>query len=260
MRAFDTSRFATNNNPISVVTAQKLNQVFDLAVIGAWHGTVGYDAAEASLLNCRENFMYIATYAALAANHDPVAAINECHARCGAQWANLLFCAVDVELDGVTHDQIAAAVERIVALGQKPIIYTSKYKWQSILNDTPDFARLGVKLWDAKYDGSAALDDFISGAYGGWTWDTLLGHQYTNTTPFADISVDYNVFDDRLVQAIPSSLVGLATAWATDMQDVTDNAQLLVHIPLNTTALALHSIYAANRARAWDALLGKQVA
>lgn len=255
MRAFDTSRYATGNQPISSTTVAALRVAFDLAIIGAWHGTEGYDAAEQSLSDCHTSGMEIATYAALSPGKDASAAVDEAKARCGRAWESCRFCAIDVETDGVTHDQIATATERIVTLSMLPIVYTSKYKWQSLLANTPDFRTL--YLWDAWYNGAATLDDFISGTYGGWTWDTLAGKQYSNSTVFRDISIDYNTFADEKVwkmHAPEPPLVTLLRAWNRDMTDLSVNASLLTN-RMNPTMLALHTVYTEERNRAWQALL-----
>lgn len=256
MRAFDTSRYATGNKAISSQTAHLLGQQFGLAVIGAWHGTEGYDEAEASLAKCRLEGMVTATYAALSPNRDARQAIDECKVRCGSEWGQLRFVAIDCETDGVSHDQIASAAVRISELHGYPIIYTSKYKWGVLTGGSPDFSHLGLFLWDALYNGQADLNDFLSGAYGGWTWQSLAGHQYSNTTPFADISIDYNVFsDDWIAKRKPGTeLVDLLTAWQGDMKDLVANTELLVPA-ISDTLLAYHTLYVEQRQRAWHALL-----
>lgn len=254
MKAFDTSRYACNNQPIPAGTVSLLRQEFELAIIGSWHGIEGYDAAEASLNACRLAGMVTATYAALSPGHDAQAAVAAAVAACGAEWPLMRFCAIDCETEGVTHEQIADAAVAIARAKQVPIIYTSQYKWQQLTGNTSDFS--SFKLWDAHYDNDPSLD-FISSGYGGWQLKDLAGDQYTNSTAFGAIDIDYNVFSDSWVHSIApvDPMHELLLAWQTDMEDLARNAESLVAMVGDDLALALHKLYTDKKQQAWHALL-----
>ncbi len=256
MRAFDFSRDSTGNNAVDAsVIAAAVSDGMKLAIAGCWNGLNEYDGAAKSFADFRGVGIYTGAYTALTpavSGHDAVT-----HARnsCGDEWTYLRFCAIDVEIPGVTSNQISDAIQCVVQYKQRPIIYTSAYMWHLVMQDATNFS--WVPLWDAHYDSNPVLD-FIDHGYGGWTIDKLVGDQYTNSTSYHGIAIDYDVFSDNWVLASPAPanpLDALRQAWIRDMNDLAVNASLLTAVPLATLPLALHCLYTDERNRAWQALL-----
>lgn len=256
MRAFDVSRYSTGNVPVSVDSLRAIYaDDVRLAIPGCWHGSEGYDAVAETLYNSRQAGLLTATYIALTPAYDGYTHVMKGYSLCGAEWSYLRFVALDVEVAGITRNALIAAIKQIVALGQRPIIYTSRGAWNSVMDDSQDFWWL--PLWDAHY-----INDPLFGAqfnpYGNWTLANLAGDQYTDTTPYQGISVDFDVFSDAFVNSSPAplnELAALAKAWQADMLDLSINAADLIKRLGDDIGLTLHTLYTDERQRAWHAVL-----
>jgi len=256
MRAFDASRYSTGNSPVSIDALSAMyRDGIRLAVPGCWHGNEGYDSVAETLRNSRQAGLLTATYIALTPAYDGYNSVMKGYSLCGAEWQFLRFVALDVEVPGITREDLIAAIKQVVALGQRPIIYTSRSAWNAVMNDSFDFWWL--PLWDAHY-----TDNPLFGAqfnpYGNWSLANLAGDQYTNTTSYQGISVDFNVFSDAFVNASPAplnELAALAKAWQRDMLDLSTNAADLVSRLGDDNALTLHTLYTEERQRTWHAIL-----
>lgn len=263
MKGIDYSLFSTGNKPVPVATFQKIRKMLPpdmlLNIPGAWHGGSRHTAARQSLANGRDaGFIYSGTYTAL--NTLPGSfSIEWAQQVVGpTEWDKLSFIALDVELQ-TTPDIVYGAIETAKAMGVRPIIYSARWAWERFMANTREFAQ--YPLWNAFYDSDPDVD-FLRNPFGGWQLSELVGEQYTNTTNIDGFGFDFNFFtDDKVLQMSPAPdippLVQLAKAWKDDMANLAVNAADLIHTPLDTPRLALHSIYTSKRTEAWKALIGR---
>ncbi len=125
----------------------------------------------------------------------------------------LSFVAVDVELycdkygncwevNVKPEDRTREAVKAVTEAGLKPIIYSSKYYWNSILGLSKVTEFNYLPLWNT---GSGSKPSLQAGwvSYGGWTGST--GKQYVLDTKKQNVGVDLNVFDPSIFAETPSS-------------------------------------------------------
>ncbi len=268
MKAFDTSRYSTGNKPIdrSVFDDLRSNYGCGLAIIGAWHGIEGYDAAETSLATARAARLLTATYIALSPSHSGREAVDAGRALIGNEWGPLRFVAIDVEVPGVTMAHIVDAIKAVVEYGQTPILYSAAWFWNANLADvtvTAITTAAGVArlyAWDADYDGKTDLD--YKNVWGGLLVADVIGDQFTNTTNVGTIDVDFSVFSDAWLASLPTNMsladaiAALQSSWISDMADLSNNALDLTKTPLDVMRLAYHTLYTENRNAAWKRLLG----
>ena len=73
---------------------------------------------------------------------------------------DLLFVALDIEVDGVTRKVVTDAARRVREVGLRPIIYTGKWFWypKAHLGDPMWGVDLGLPLWVSIYDGHVGLE------------------------------------------------------------------------------------------------------
>lgn len=168
---------------------------YGVAVVGSHHGRDSNPYAAESLRNARQSGLITATYVAINGSRPVGEHIDIGREMCGDEWQYLSFCAVDVEIDGVTVDQVRDAVDRVVELGARPVIYTARWWWAGHFHDPSDLA--DVPLWTADYDGDDTLD--LPLPYGGWSAESVIGKQYAEGTLLAGVRVDLNVFREEFV-------------------------------------------------------------
>ena len=115
-------------------------------------------------------------------------------------WKKLLFVAVDVELRGITIDQITDAVNEVEKLGQRAIIYTNKNSWLNyvIPSNSITLAKRGILLWNALWDLHPDID-FPRLPFGGWSPDQVIGEQWSGGTMVCKQFVDRNTFVKELL-------------------------------------------------------------
>lgn len=245
MRGADFSKFSTDNQPVSSAALMAMaHDGIKVIVPGAWSGDEAYDGTHDTLKNAGDGF-HRGVYTVLNMSKSGVFSADAAKWMCGDQWANLAFCALDVEL-ATDEQHIGAAIDEVRTLGQKPVIYTSNAMWQygETFKDVP--------LWTAQYEVGLPLL-----LYGGWNLGSVMGHQYQNTTQAYGIGVDFSNFaDEFFAPDAASALAVLHDAWSHDMADLTAGAYSLESTPGDTTRLALYEIYVQNRATAWKQLIG----
>lgn len=256
MKGVDLSGPSTGNKEVPVAAFQAMKQDrTGIAVIGAWDGLAQYAAAEATAKNATTAGLLTAGYTALTPSVKGDMAVNIAYAAFGMEAQHLEFMAIDAEIYGITNIHIDAAEKRILALGMRPIIYTAPWFWNDPRGMNGSTAFAGLPLWNAHYDGNPDVN-FQNAPYGGWVLKKLAGEQYTGTTTYCGVSVDMNTFsDDFLLGAPQNPLAALAAAWERDFIDLTVGASTLIHDHGATERALLYSIYATNRAKAWDALI-----
>lgn len=106
-------------------------------------------------------------------------------------WDQLVHVVTDVELPGISNETIRDCVERLVELGKPRAIYTSYGHWTGNQQNTTEFA--DCLLWNALWDGLPDID-FASLPYGGWSYEKLLGEQWSGGTYVRGVFVDRNTF------------------------------------------------------------------
>lgn len=261
MKAIDYSHFSTGG-PVPVSVFQKIRSMFAsgdmlLNIPGAWHGAQGYPGARQSIINGRDaGFTHSATYTAI--NMRPGReSVERAQQFIGNEWDRLSFIGIDVELPttpGIINDACVTAA----AMGVKPFIYTAHWAWHQFMQNRQEFQQHG--LWNAFYDQNPDFD-FGHYPFGAWTLAGVAGEQYTNTTQVGGYGFDFNEFRDSAIVPVPAPnppvhpWVALVEAWKTDMANLAVNAADLIHTPLDTTRLALHSIYTSRRTEAWKVLV-----
>lgn len=104
--------------------------------------------------------------------------------------------AIDVEIEGVTFEQVEEAVETVAGLGWRKLIYTSAGYWLEHMRNEP--APAGWLLWDARWDGNADIDDPIQG-YGGFDAARVVGHQYSGNVNVHGVDIDLDVWNPALM-------------------------------------------------------------
>ena len=167
-----------------------------IAVVGAAHPKPNPYAAGNFTNAERAGFRHFATYAALYPGVPGNGTIQVSKAMCGGgYWPRLSFVAVDCETDGITKEQIAAAVAAVQAENLRPVIYTARWWWRDHFGNPTDFKHL--PLWNAYYDSDPDVD-FPSNPYGGWTG--VMGEQYAGTVTLCGVGVDKNSFDEAFIE------------------------------------------------------------
>lgn len=145
-----------------------------------------------SLRNATYAGMKIAGYALIGGNLNVVSSMN--FARSGLPLdlqAALEFCAIDVEVSGITAQDVedAASYVRAWLPGKPVVVYTSYNAWVNLVGNPPKPE--GSKLWDASW---GVPQGTLRRAYGGWTQADLLLHQYSGETWLEGQHVDRNVW------------------------------------------------------------------
>lgn len=192
MRALDVSFDAKSISP--EWAKARLDDGWKLLIVNLWTGRTVPDGAQRALQLWREAGGLTAAYIVV---HDGVTAamcVARAKAAAGDEWKRLAFVAVDVELEPITRETIETACALIEQDQLRPAIYTSRWFWQTRLNDSPDLANAGRPLWDADYSHPPSLD---SPNYGGWT--ARVGCQYRGNKSIDGVTVDLNIFDDAWV-------------------------------------------------------------
>ena len=140
-------------------------------------------------------------YAAIRPGTAGSVAIDMAKVALGDLWSECRFVAVDVEIEGITVEQIWDAIARVRELAQRVKIYTSYHVWVDFLNNPAIFADIHLinAYWDLDPDY-----DFASLPYGGWTMETLAGEQYTGGTDYFGAQVDFSEFNPEEWEPVES--------------------------------------------------------
>ena len=142
----------------------------------------------------------------------------------GSEWGSLSCVSVDVEIDNIEEHHIQQALDRVEYYDSRPLVYSAYWFWSQYLSHVTSFAR--YPLWNAYYDDHPDID-FAKLPYGGWDISMVVGEQYTNTTPYMGMQVDFNFFYDNFWKGeepyMPTVIDSLHVAWNT-----IDEAQALI--------------------------------
>lgn len=106
-------------------------------------------------------------------------------------WDAMEFVAVDVELRGITEQQILRAVEAVESLGQKVVIYTSWNAWNNLVAPGNPTSLKHIPLWNALWDRNPDFD-FPTLRYGGWVDSMVFMEQWSGGTDVCGQFVDRN--------------------------------------------------------------------
>ena len=178
-----------------------------LLICNLWTGNQSPAGVAVALRYAREAGMLTAGYLVPHAYQTPAYHLSQAKDACGAEWAYLVFVAVDVEKvsdDPPTEQWTQAHLDESIALlelmGQRPIIYTARYFWNSTGLVRPD-----LPLWNAHYglDGAPLPVDLGDPGYGGWA--SCVGHQYQNSHDVDGVTVDSNEFADVWLLGMPAT-------------------------------------------------------
>ncbi len=166
-----------------------------------WTSTVAPLTRVESLRNALKAGLPIAAYASL--NHHNSGSHHIRKARNGVPqdiWDKLLFVAVDIELRGITIQQITEAVNEVERLGRRAIIYTNRNSWLNYVIPSNDgtLARRGILLWNALWDLQPDID-FPRLPFGGWSPSQVIGEQWSGGTMVCHQFVDRNTFIRELL-------------------------------------------------------------
>lgn len=118
-------------------------------------------------------------------------------------WRAMKFVAVDIELDGIRIEEIVRACNRVVTLGQQPILYTNYNSWMNkvIPSNPTDIADSGILLWNAYWDGDPDID-FPRLPFGGWRADEVVIEQWSGGTNVCGAFVDRNTVVRHLFERL----------------------------------------------------------
>lgn len=198
MRAIDIS-FPQIGQDVSPAWWAQLNaDGWELAIIGLWGGVSPNTEAERWLHDARAAGLLTACYIAINGDHPGGWHVEQGAELAGAEWEHTLFCAVDVEIDGITLDNIHEGVTALQARLKPPAIYTGEWFWSGHLGNLTAFSN--VPLWTAQYDGVAILDS--AKPYGGWTPARIVGKQYSGTGQLHGVTCDLSVFSDAWIAGL----------------------------------------------------------
>lgn len=243
MRGIDVSVYS---GEISPEQWQKIKaDGYELVVVGLFHGRTVNRFAGQQLSGAIQAGLEVAGYVLIApwtgwTGPQQVAAGM---AEAQAYKDKLRFVAVDVEIDGVTGKMIRDALDTVKELGQRPIIYTGRWWWVYHFGDSQLFK--DYPLWAAQYpfflpDEPENLLDWVT-LYGGWTRESLVGWQYTNTTQFHGVNVCKDWFNGEWVMEGEQEEEMKPPLYRIEGQDEVYYAAggKLSHIPDEATFLAL---------------------
>lgn len=230
-------------------------------VVQLWSGIARNDLAEQTLANAITAGLKTAGYIALNRTYGGWEHVMNGKVAAGAEWPYLNFVAIDCEVDGITVALVRDAVSQVIALAQRPVIYTAKWWWVGSFANITDFSN--VPLWNAFYDGDPDFD-FAANPYGGWTTAIEAGEQYQGSTTFSyggtEFSADINAFRSDFIAQGPGTgagLVALLKAWQDDMTDTILAAVDLRNNQIGgTNALGLFALRQVQKSSAWRNLLG----
>ena len=162
---------------------------YDLAIVGAWHGTTANDHARNTLYNASQAGLIVAAYTVLNAE-DGAKSVHDGFRACGDQADTLKFMALDVEVAGLTHKIFNAADNALISADVKACVYT-RYSWWHDKMGNPEWGVV-LPLWNADYEGGDTLR--ITKGYGGWTQTSLVGKQFQGSNSRLGFNADLNVF------------------------------------------------------------------
>ena len=187
VKALDVSKWTG-----AVSTAQwaaALSRGYNLAVVGAWHGTQANDFAEATLKNARSAGLDVAAYCVLN-SEDGSRSIHDAMQACGDQSEYLSFMALDIEVQGLNHQIFNDAANTLASVEVISCVYTRYSFWHDTLGN-PEWG-INLPLWTADYESGDSL--VIERNYGLWTQENTIGRQYQGSNNRLGFNADLNIF------------------------------------------------------------------
>lgn len=172
-----------------------------LYVQGLWTSTVAPASGADNLRTAINAGLPVAAYASLNHHNSGVWHIRRARERVTSDiWEKLLFVAVDIELRGITIQQITDAVDEVERLGKRAILYTNRNSWLNYVIPSNDgtLAKRGILLWNALWDLHPDID-FPRNPFGGWRPDQVIGEQWSGGTMVCKQFVDRNTFIEELL-------------------------------------------------------------
>lgn len=116
-------------------------------------------------------------------------------------WEHMSFVAVDVEVDGLTANQVLEACQEVERLDQVAPVYTNFNSWTSKLS--PKNSHLlsdeGFLLLNASWDNQPDID-YAKRRFGGWQDAQIVGEQWSGGTVICNQSVDQDTFYLNMVE------------------------------------------------------------
>lgn len=177
--------------------AKRIAEGYTLLYVDLWTGIMEIPGTRQALTTWREAGGRTGAYYVIHEYRNKPVSDHFWRARdvAGDEWEHLVFCAPDVEVDPCSVEGVRKGHDLVVENGIKLApIYTSWYMWSQITGGSSACADLP---WlPAQYDHIADLGNVIR--YGGW--QTPIGKQYTNTTELDGLLVDFNVFQDWILE------------------------------------------------------------
>ena len=153
-------------------------------------------------------------YFELISGLDPRRQIDVFRRELGQTYFQQRAVAIDLELTGITLEQVRLAISEIQSDGLEPIIYTAKwwydkYGWGSAL--------LEYGLWYANYDYT---DKFMPRQIPrGWDMSRVVGKQYADNMRLYNVVCDLNIFERKWVymqelqEIYDNSMIHLGALW-----------------------------------------------
>ena len=166
-----------------------------LAVIGSAHPRPNTFALE-NLRRAKQAGFILATYAVVYPSVPSAQTVDVAKRMCGEFWPQLSFVGIDCETEGITEAQIFGMETAIRAAELRPLMYTGGWFWKPKMADSQAFNHL--PLWTANYRSPPESDSVP--LYGGWTKNSLVGHQWAGSVQLAGVTVDRNNFRRDFVQ------------------------------------------------------------
>jgi hypothetical protein len=117
--------------------------------------------------------------------------LREARTNAGAEWSHLEVVFNDVEIAGVTEQQIKDHCLAIEGAGKRTAIYSARWFWSSIGDPKWPWLR-AYDIWAADYDGDPFLG--TTALFGPWSVTDVIGKQYRGSTDIGGVQVDLNVF------------------------------------------------------------------
>ncbi len=167
--------------------------VQDLWTGGYENNTQLHKVATANLDNAQAEGLIIAGYCNASPWFPAETSVFESRMHAGHMWDALDVVVCDVEINGLTEQQVKDTCTRLEDFGKKVPIYSAAWFWHSMGN--PQWPWLNDhKLWEANYDEDPDID-FGHRRFGPWELADVMGEQYQGTTNIDGVDVDLNVFD-----------------------------------------------------------------
>ena len=189
---------------------KRIAEGYELLVGNLWTGNRSITYVEQALRYWREAGGIIAGYVVVYSESLVETHVNRAIETAGAEWEQLNFVAVDVEMLGTTVGTVKKAIRLIEEQGHRAIVYTAKYVWEAEPINNDSTLQPLSPLWTAHYitPGPGLNVDELdiltnTHTYGGWYYGGgLVARQYQNSTDVDGVQCDLNVFYGPWVNSV----------------------------------------------------------